>query len=112
MTSIGFLKCIRSCDQLENEENRLCSVTAGCYYPCEIISDDTTHEVVSYIITGDRGFTAATTWDNIKPYLTRVLYAIADKRTIRSLVTQREGLGAFPATAMGTRPSTKLCRWS
>ena len=95
MTSNGFLKCIRSCDQLENEENRLCSVTAGCYYPCEIISDDTTHETVSYTITGDRGFAAATTGYNIKPYLTRVLYPITDKRTIRSLVTQREGLGAF-----------------
>ena len=95
MQSTGFLLCFRSCDRLGNDEDRPCCVTAGRYYACSVTTDDITHEAIQYTITDDNGLPINTTWDNIKDNLSLVLYLITDKKAIRALATQREGLKAF-----------------
>ena len=95
MQSTGFLLCFRSCDRLGNDEDRPCCVTAGRYYACSVTTDDITHEAIQYTITDDNGLPINTTWDNIKDNLSLVLYPIMDKKAIRALATQREGLKAF-----------------
>ena len=49
----------------------------------------------SFLKADDNGLPINTTWDNIKDNLSLVLYPITDKKAIRALATQREGLKAF-----------------
>lgn len=102
MQTTGFLFCFRTAHTIEDEERTPCSITAGRYYACDILSDDSTHEIVLYSFYDDKKQRIDTKWESIQKSMERVLYAITEKRSIRSLIASRNGFRGFSRNTMGT----------